>query len=108
MENQKDLKLKEIIRENAAEFFSRESNRTSLITVTDVELKSRNSRANILITVLPENQENAVLDFAGRQMNAFRDYIEKHSRIARIPFFEVKIDYGEKNRQRLDEISRNV
>ena len=31
---QKDDKIKEIIRELAAQFFSRESNRTSMITVT--------------------------------------------------------------------------
>ena len=106
--SQKDEKIKEIIRESAAKFFSRESNRTSLITVTGIELKSRNSRATILITVLPEDQEIAAIDFAKRQLSEFREYFASNNRLMRIPFFEVAIDKGEKNRQRMDEIGNNL
>ena len=101
---QKDEKMKEVIRELAAEFFSRESNRTSLITVTAVELRSRNSRATILFTVMPENQENAALDFMTRQLSDFREYVGNHARMMRVPFFDIAVDKGEKNRQRIDEI----
>lgn len=100
----KDSKLKETIKNLAAEFFSRESNRTSLITITDIELKSRNARAVILFTVLPEDQEAAALDFMHRQLSEFRTFLGSHSKIMRIPFFEVAIDKGEKNRQRIEEI----
>ena len=106
--SQKDDKIKEIIRELAADFFSRESNRTSLITVTDVELLSKGGRANILMTVMPESAEEAALDFAQRQLIDFKKFVQDHSRIARVPFFEIKIDKGEKNRQRIDEIEKNL
>ncbi len=102
----KDQKVKEILRELAADFFSRTSNRQSLITVTDVELFSHGSRANILITVLPEDAEIKAVEFANRQLTDFREYVRDKSRISRIPFFEVKIDIGEKNRQRMDELSK--
>jgi ribosome-binding factor A len=102
----KDQKVKEILRALAADFFSRTSNRQSLITVTDVELLSHGSRANILITVLPEDAEIKAVEFANRQLTDFREYVKDKSRIARIPFFEVKIDIGEKNRQRMDELSK--
>jgi ribosome-binding factor A len=105
---QKDDKIREILRELAADFFSRESNRTSLITVTDVELRSRGAMAKILFTVLPADQEVAAVDFAHRQLADFREYVKDHSRIARIPFFSVGIDLGEKNRQRIDEIDRTL
>ena len=105
---QKDEKIKEIIRELSAEFFSRQSNRTSLITITDVELRSRNSKAIILFTVMPEDQEAAALDFMHRQLTELREYIGTHVRMMRVPFLEVAIDKGEKNRQRMDELSRNV
>ncbi|MDE2172506.1 MAG: hypothetical protein KGJ33_01010, partial [Patescibacteria group bacterium] len=98
----------EIIRELAADYFSRESNRTSMITITDVELLSKGGRAVILITVLPESQEAAALDFIHRQLTEFKKYVQDHSRLARIPFFEVRVDAGEKNRQRIDEIGRNI
>lgn len=106
--NQKDEKIREIIRELAAQFFSRESNRQSLITVTDVELLSRGGKAVILMTVLPERAEEAALDFAGRQLTDFRKFVQDNSRLSRIPFFEVRIDKGEKNRQRIDEIGKNL
>ena len=104
--SQKDDKIKEIIRELAAQFFSRESNRTSLITVTGIELLSHGTRATILITVLPESQEAAALDFAERQLSDFKQFVHDHSRLVRVPFFGVKIDIGEKNRQKIEEISR--
>jgi ribosome-binding factor A len=105
---QKDEKLKEIIRELAAMFFSRESNRQTMITVTGVELLSRGGKAVILMTVLPEEEEAAAIGFARRRLSDFREYVKENSRIARIPFFEVRSDYGEKNRQRLDEISKKL
>lgn len=104
----KDHKLKEILRELAAEFFSRESNRQSLITVTDVDVYAKGSRARILITVLPTHKEQAALDFAHRQLTDFKRYVMDKSRIGHVPFFEIAIDVGEKNRQRMDEISKNM
>lgn len=106
--NQKSEKIREIIRELAAQFFSRESNRTSMITVTDVELISRGGKAIILMTVLPESEEEAALGFAHRQLTDFKEFVTNNSRIARIPFFEVAVDRGEKNRQRLDEIAKKL
>lgn len=106
--NQKDFKVKEILRELAAQYFSRESNRTSLITVTDIELGGRGSRATILITVIPVEQETAAVEFIHRQLTDFKEYVRTNSRIARIPFFEVRIDIGEKNRQKIDEIGKNL
>jgi len=108
MSNQKDEKIREILRELASEFLMRESNRTSLITITGVELFSRGARAKILFTVLPENQEAAALDFFTRRLGDLREYVQEHARMMRVPFFEVGIDVGEKNRQRIDEIEREV
>ncbi len=106
--DQQNEKIKEIIRELAATFFSRESNRQSLITVTAIDMYNRGSKAVILMTVLPESKEEQVIDFAHRQLTDFREYVQKNSRIARVPFFEVRIDTGEKNRRRIDEIGKNL
>ncbi len=102
---QKHQKLQELLRELAAEFFSKESNRQSLITITAVEVMSRGGRASILITVLPEEKEIEAVEFMRRRLSDFREYVTSHSRIGRVPFFDVDIDAGEKNRQRIDEIS---
>lgn len=104
----KDEKLKEVIREFAAEYFSRESNRQSLITVTDVNVYAKGSRATILVTVLPETQEKAVVDFMNRKLSDFREFVSQKARLMRVPFFDIGIDLGEKNRQHIDDISREI
>ena len=101
-------KLKELLHKLSAEFFSRESNRQSLITVTNVELLNKGSKARIMITVLPENQEEAAVGFIHRQLTDLRHYIMEHSKIGYVPFFEVSIDHGEKNRLRIDEIEKSI
>jgi len=106
--NQKEAKLQELIRVLAAEYFSRESNRVSLITVTGVEIAAHGARAVILVTVLPESAEAQAIEFIHRQLGEFREYVMEHSRMMRVPFFEVRIDKGEKNRQRLDEIAGTI
>ena len=50
---QRDEKLKDLIKEIAGEFMQRNSNYTSLITITDVSVADRGQRATILFTVLP-------------------------------------------------------
>ncbi|MEA2715574.1 MAG: ribosome-binding factor [Candidatus Parcubacteria bacterium] len=106
---QKEHKLREVVRQLAALFFSRETpRRRSLLTVTDAEILSRGRRAVILITVMPEAEEKAALDFARRRLADFRAFVHEHSRIVRLPFFEIRIDKGEKNRQRIDEIGKNM
>lgn len=105
---QKDEKIKEIIRELAARFYSEHSNRTSMITVTDVAIESRGGKAVILMTVLPESEEQPAIEFAHRKLTEFREFVKTNSRIARIPFFDVRIDAGEKNRQRIDELGKSI
>jgi len=100
--------MKEILRELVSQFFLRESNRTSLITITNIELRDRGALATILVTVLPEDREAQVIDFMHRQLTELRDYVKEHARLMRIPYFEVKIDVGEKNRQRIDEIEKKL
>lgn len=108
MSTNKHDKLQELLRELAAAYFSRESNRQSLITITSVEVLSRGGRAIIRITVLPENQEEAAVEFMSRKLTDFREYVRTNSRIGRIPFFDVAVDIGEKNRQKIDEISGKI
>lgn len=104
MSTLRDEKLKEVLRELAAEFFSRVSNRQSMITVTDVETYARGSRAKILVTVLPADAEEGAVSFMHRQLSEFREFVMERARLMRVPYFEVGIDKGEKNRQRIDEI----
>lgn len=97
----------EIIR-FASQFVENESNRNSLITVTNAHLTNDLKKAIIFVTVLPDKEEQTALNFLKRKRGVFRNYIKKNSRIGRIPFFDFEIDKGEKARQKIDEISKEV
>lgn len=105
MSEVKNEKIKEAVRHAAAEFFAHESNRTSLITVTAVELSEKGDRANILFTVYPETAEKPALEFARRNVLELRALLAKRLSIHHLPFLTFAIDIGEKNRQKLDRLS---
>lgn len=94
----------EVLRQEAANFLQRESNKTSLVTVTRAELSRDGKYATIFLTVLPENKEEEALNFVKRKRSEFKEFVKEHTRIGRIPFFDFEIDKGEKNRQRIDSL----
>lgn len=94
------------IKELAAQFLERENDRTSLITVTTATCSPDLKRATILITVLPDSRQSAALGFVKRQLKELRSYLQKNIPIKTIPFLDVAIDLGEKNRQKIDELLR--
>jgi ribosome-binding factor A len=103
--SERQEQMQERVREAAAEFLMRESNRQSLITVTAVRMDERGGHASIYITVLPDSAEEAALAFANRQKREFGEFLLTRVRGMRLPKFEFVLDQGEKMRQRLDELS---
>lgn len=99
-------KMQEALREAAAEFLSREASPQSLITVTRAMLSEDTRRVQIFITVYPDSQETPALAFANRNRADFSDFFLKKVRGVRAPHVEFVIDMGEKNRRRLDELSK--
>ena len=100
-------KVAELLRQCAAQFLEIESNRTSLITVTHCNISPDLKQATVFITVLPKDRELVALDFAKRKRKYLRQYIKKHLRLKQLPFIDIKIDGGELNRQRIDELLNN-
>ncbi len=96
-----------VIMSLAAKFLQEESSGQSLITITSCDISPDLKQATIFITVLPVNSEEFALNFARRKRKELRNYIKKNTRMKVIPFVDVKIDLGEKNRQRIDELTSN-
>lgn len=84
------------VREIASRYISRETSGKSLITVTTVDISEKADRATIYITVLPEKEEQAALEFLKRKRAEIRKDIMKNLPIARVPFIEIEIDTGQK------------
>ncbi len=101
-------KVKENIQNITAQFLETESNRTSLITVTGANVSVDLKRATIFISVLPDSEEEAALNFVKRRRKDLRHYLQKKLQMRSIPFLDFEIDYGEKNRRRIDELSQEL
>jgi ribosome-binding factor A len=98
--------VNETIAHHAADFMARESNHESLITVTRSVLSSDFKNVMIFLSVLPETQTEKALAFAKRVRTDFRDYLKEKTRLHPLPTVDFEIDIGEKNRQRVDELTR--
>ena len=104
--SERQLKVEQEILHLVQDFFQRESSGLSMITVTRVDIAANMERGTVYITVLPESKEEAAINFAKRMRTDMRKYVMKRLPVKVIPFFEVEIDYGEKNRQQIDELLR--
>ncbi|MEK7531574.1 MAG: ribosome-binding factor A [Patescibacteria group bacterium] len=103
----KNERLKEEIHRAAARFLLEESNHRSLITITRTDLSEHAERMMIFLSVLPEEAEEEALEFSNRKRGELKKYLSQNFRLSRIPFIQFIIDRGEKNRQRLDEITKS-
>ena len=103
---QRTERVANIIKELAAQFLGRENNHTSLITITSCICSSDLKRATIYITVMPDSKEHNALQFVKRKSGELRKFLKNNLTIKNIPFIEIAIDYGEKNRQKIDELLR--
>ena len=97
-------KITNHIKELAAMYIEKEAGPTSLITVTRVILSPDSKKAKIMISVLPREKEKAAYGFIKRNLGELRKHIKKGLKINPIPFLDVEIDEGEKNRQKIDDL----
>lgn len=96
----------EIIAHEAAAFIAREAGPGSLITVMRAEaLSARGDRYAVFISVFPDDRVKPALEFLARHREEFSEHLKAHARLSPLPRVTFLLDNGEKNRQRLDEIS---
>ena len=98
-------RIKEQLKELAGQFLAQNGNNSSLLTVTNVVMSKDGKSATILFTVFPENFEKTAVEFAKRKRSEFKHFVKDKVSFGRIPFMDFAIDVGEKNRQKIDEIS---
>ena len=98
----------EIIHRLAAEFVRDNASKASLLTITRVELSPTGKEAKVFFTTIPETSQNTALKFLERKSIEFKRYVRDKSSLGIVPHVDFMIDFGERNRQRLDEISREL
>lgn len=96
-------KMRQLLRELAANFFNREAGNKSLITITDATISPDFKQATIYMTTIPTSEEERALEFARRKRTELREYL-KSAKFRTLPHLEIKLDMGERNRQKIDDL----
>lgn len=99
-------KVESLVVALAARFLENEANPTPLITVTRAAISPDLKRATVYLSVFPTEKEANAVEFAQRKSSEFRKFVASEARLRVVPFFAFVLDRGERNRQRLDELSR--
>ena len=108
MSTDKHVRFAGIITELAAKFIQAEANTDPMITVTRVELSKDWKRVIIFVTTIPDGREGDAMIFLKRNAKHMRDYFKKHGRMKHIPHLDFMYDAGEKHRQHMDELVREL
>ena len=104
----RDDKAAELLTQLAGQYIAREANRNTLITPTRTDIGRDRRNATIFVSVFPTEESDRALTFLIRHKDLFREYLKSASRLSRLPYIKFELDYGERNRQRLDELSGEV
>lgn len=104
----RDDRAASILLESAGRYIAREAGRGTLITPTRVVLSKDRQHATIFVSVFPDGQDEHVISFLMRHKDLLRNELKKTTRLPRLPYIRFEIDSGEKNRQHLDDISRDL
>lgn len=97
-----------LLKEQAAKFIQQEANSDPLITVTHASISPDYKRVTIFVTTIPDGKEAEALIFLKRYGGEFRHYVKKHCNLKIIPHVDFEIDYGERHRQHIDDIARDI
>ncbi len=106
--NFKGVKKSLMVTELAAQYIAREAGRTTLITPTRTDLGRDGKHATIFVSVFPAEEADHAITFLMRHKDLFRTWLKTHARFPVLPYIKFEIDYGERNRQRLDELASEV
>ena len=104
----KDTKKAGMLTELAAKYIALEAGRNTLITPMRTDLSRDGKHATIFVSVFPTQEGEHAITFLMRHKDLFRNYLKTRSRFPILPYIKFEIDYGELNRQRLDELSSEV
>lgn len=104
----RDDRALSILLQLAAEYIAREAGRSTLITPTRAEFGTDRKHVTIYVSVFPDSESEHAVKFLARHADGFRMHMKQHSRLSILPRVTFAADLGEKHRQRLDELSKEI
>jgi ribosome-binding factor A len=102
------VRMTALLQELTAKFIRSEANSDPMITVTSIDLAQDFKSAIVFITTIPDERIGDALIFLKRNAGDMRNYLKKHARIKHIPHLEFMQDAGEKHRQHMDRLVKEI
>ncbi|MFZ2886335.1 MAG: ribosome-binding factor A [Minisyncoccia bacterium] len=78
----------------------------SLVTVTRANVAPNLKNVTIFVSILPKSREEEVLRELKRLRTDFHNYLKDKTVLRDVPTVDFMPDFGEENRQRIDELTR--
>jgi len=97
-----------LIQELAATFIQQEANADPMITITQVSISSDHSKCTVYFTTIPDGRESDAQIFLKRIGGELRRFIMKKSNLKIVPHITFALDVGERHRQHVDEVFREI
>lgn len=108
MNSGRHVRVESLLRELVADYIKHEANTDPLITVTRTSTSPDYRKVTIFFTTIPDGREADALVFLKRSGSDMRGYVKRKSNLKIVPFLEFMVDYGERHRQHIDEIAREI
>lgn len=106
-ESRRQNKVAEEIAHRAGEFLARNIKAGgSLVTVTHADIAPDLKNVTIFVSILPKSHEEEMLVSLKRLRTDFHDFLKSKTVLRNVPTVDFAIDFGEANRQRIDELTR--
>lgn len=103
--NRRLEKMSSWIQKKAASFLSSNIRiKNGIIAANRVELDPSLTKAVILITIYPEDEEKETISRLQALKKDFTEYMKKDFRGRKLPRFEFAIDEGERKRIKIEEL----
>ncbi len=108
MSSERHRRVESLVRELVASYLTQHANPNPLITVTQVSSSPDYRQMTVYITTIPAGEEAAALAFLKRSGRDIRGHVKRRSNLKQIPFLSFAVDAGERHRQHIDDIARQV
>lgn len=105
--SRRQVKVSQELAHHAADFLARTIKAGgALVTVTRADVAPNLRNLTVFVSVLPKSHEEESMKSLKRLRTDFHDYL-KHKTVMRdVPTVDFQLDFGEENRQRIDELTR--
>ncbi len=80
----------------------------TIITVTRISVSKDLRKATIFVSIYPSERAQVVFEKIKGRARELRSYVKSHLESKIVPFFDFELDKGEENRQRVEELFRDL